>query len=183
MKRELGLVLAFAMVAPAVYAQREAGQTPGRDSNQALESSDKHHVKHIRGSNLIGSKVKSKDGGNLGEVDDIMFDPQTGQIQFVVLGKGGFLGIGEKLVPVPWRAINVESEREFTVNVDQQKLRTAPTFESQQHAELSNPDVILRVYRFYEVEPIGVGAPGTDTEAERGREQQQQRRQPQPDRN
>jgi hypothetical protein len=69
-------------------------------------------------------------------------------------------GAGQKLLPVPWRAVNVRSEREFALNVDKQKLGLAPIWSQTDTTE--QPDYIIRIYRFYEIEPQNdVGAPGS----------------------
>jgi len=50
-------------------------------------------------SKLIGTSVVSQDNESIGDVNDVLID-RGGQIQGVVIGVGGFLGIGEKSVAV-----------------------------------------------------------------------------------
>lgn len=38
---------------------------------------------------------------DLGEIEDFIIVPSTGEMQYAVLATGGFLGLGEKLVPIP----------------------------------------------------------------------------------
>jgi hypothetical protein len=47
------------------------------------------------GSSLIGSTVYGRDNENIGDVTDIVID-KTGKALGIVVGVGGFLGIGEK---------------------------------------------------------------------------------------
>src|ERR1051325_4496476 len=84
-------------------------------------------VGSIRASQLIQVSVKSGEGANLGKVEDLMVNPQTGLIEFALVSKGFVIengsvaGVGELVVPVPWQALNLGTERRFVFNLDDQK--------------------------------------------------------------
>src|SRR6476620_5782718 len=59
----------------------------------------------MRADTLIGENVYNRDGIELGEIKDIMLDVHAGTIAYAVLSFGGFLGIGDKLFAVPWKAL------------------------------------------------------------------------------
>ena len=54
---------------------------------------------------LIGSQVVNKDGHIIGTIDDLIVNPITNQVSGVILGAGGFLGVGTKQVGVALNAL------------------------------------------------------------------------------
>lgn len=51
---------------------------------------------------LTGTDVRNPQDERLGSVSDVLLDPETGQISYLIVARGGFLGIGEESVAVPW---------------------------------------------------------------------------------
>src|SRR6185295_2609072 len=52
-------------------------------------------------SRFVGQAVSNQAGQNVGDINDLLFD-KTGRISTAVIGVGGFLGIGEKSVAIPF---------------------------------------------------------------------------------
>jgi sporulation protein YlmC with PRC-barrel domain len=61
-------------------------------------------------SNQLDFTVWNQDGEQIGEVDDMVLDLDNSRISYVVVGTGGFLGLGEKKVFVPWNLLTIETE-------------------------------------------------------------------------
>ena len=59
-------------------------------------------------SDLIGTKVISANNESIGDINDVIVD-RNGQAVAAVVGVGGFLGIGEKNVAVPFNALQFAS--------------------------------------------------------------------------
>jgi sporulation protein YlmC with PRC-barrel domain len=69
-----------------------------------------------RASKLVGVKVVGNDDKKIGSINDVLID-HDGNAQTVVIGVGGFLGIGAKDVAVPFKAMQWRTEgRAVAVN-------------------------------------------------------------------
>ena len=83
-------------------------------------------------SEIVGRNVYSKTGEKIGDVNDLLVDG-SGKVTGVVIGVGGFLGVGEKAVALPYAALTTtlddKGERRLTVDVTKDALQKAPTFE------------------------------------------------------
>src|SRR5919202_1129579 len=98
-----GLALA-ALVAGPAFAQTTS-QGAGAAGQASPEARAGRFVTELpgamRGSKLIGTEVIGQDHVRIGSIDDLLVD-RDGRIRAVVIGVGGFLGIGEKNVAIPY---------------------------------------------------------------------------------
>src|SRR5881227_162823 len=112
----------------------------------------------VQVSKLVGTKVKSSHGEEIGVVKDVMIDRSTGCMAYTVLstGEGGAraAGGGGKLVAVPWAVYSPTSDvSALTVTVDRERIYSAPVFDYARIDEYSRPDYITNVYSYYGVSP------------------------------
>ena len=56
----------------------------------------------FRSDALLGAEVRSPDGVALGSVDDLVLNPETGKLGYLVIARGGFFGFDEARIPIPW---------------------------------------------------------------------------------
>jgi len=71
----------------------------------------------MRGSRFIGLDVYGADNQKIGDVDEILVDRQ-GKVHGFVLGVGGFLGIGQKNVAIPFDQVQWMSFPELRAALD-----------------------------------------------------------------
>ncbi len=80
---------------------------------------------------FLGATVTNPEGQTVGDINDLMFD-KAGNISTVVIGVGGFLGMGEKIIAVPFPALTISSgadgARTITLKASKDALKLAPTF-------------------------------------------------------
>ena len=186
----LSTLIVGIIVASSTYAQREqpnpAQPSADRDPTslirtppyvQATEAAKDKAAQgeYVRLSQFLGANVKGEDGQKLGQIEELIIVPQTRQIRFAVLAKGGVFGIGQSFSPVPWRAINVRSGEDYAINMSRKEIASAPTVEKDKYAELDRPEFITRVHEFYSVQTEALGSPGPREESESGSGQSQRR--------
>jgi sporulation protein YlmC with PRC-barrel domain len=82
----------------------------------------------FRASKIIDHAVKNEQGEEVGEVDDLIMS-RRGKIKKVVLSVGGFLGIGDRLVAVPFRSLRIHEKGEIIYNVTKEQLEKHPIFD------------------------------------------------------
>lgn len=83
----------------------------------------------ISSSKVEGTAVYATDGDKLGHIDHLMIGKRNGRVEYAVMSFGGFLGIGEAYHPLPWDALDYETDKGgYVVNIDKSKLEGAPYY-------------------------------------------------------
>lgn len=94
-------------------------QTVAIDETDRLIASDK----------VAGTAVFDPKGERLGSVYNFMVDKVTGQVAYAVMSFGGFLGLGERFYPLPWKALRYDPGRGgYVVDLDRQSLEAGPSY-------------------------------------------------------
>ena len=104
----------------------------------------------LKASELIGMSVQGTDGKKLGDIKDLVIDPEEGGIEYAVLEFGGFAGIGDKYFAVPWEALQLDpTNKKLLLDVHKKELKNAPGFDKNNWPDLGLEQVLI--YDFYEV--------------------------------
>jgi hypothetical protein len=80
-------------------------------------------------SEVIGETVRGPNNDKIGEISNLLLD-KDGKVMAAVIGVGGFLGIGQKDVAVPFTDLKLSNERDgdITLAATEEQLRNAPQF-------------------------------------------------------
>jgi sporulation protein YlmC with PRC-barrel domain len=100
-----------ALLATVAFAQQSPTATSDK-ANMApapAAASESSFQGNWRASKLVGVSVYNDNNESLGSINDLLMD-KDGNIKGVVLGVGGFLGVGEHLVAVPFDKIKFVNE-------------------------------------------------------------------------
>lgn len=81
----------------------------------------------IASNKVEGTALFTAAGEALGSILTIMVDKYTGQVAYVVMVSGGFLGLGESHIPLPWRALRYDPTLDgYVVEIDAARMAEAP---------------------------------------------------------
>lgn len=101
-----------ALAGTAMLATVASAQTPTATTdraNMAPAASESSFHGDWRASKIVGLSVYNDKNENVGSINDLLTD-RNGNIKAVVLGVGGFLGVGEHLVAVAFDKIKFVDE-------------------------------------------------------------------------
>lgn len=119
MRALIGQILAAGVIAIASFA-----------TLPALAADNMQSAEELRTSKIVGTKVYNNANENIGSVEDIVLKPD-GTMDEVVLSVGGFLGIGDKYVAVPFSDLKISrdgSSLRITTNGTKDSLKALPDY-------------------------------------------------------
>ena len=121
------------------------GADVNADETDRLIASDK----------VEGTAVYNRAGERLGSVQNVMIDKFSGQVAYAVMSFGGFLGIGERYHPLPWRALTYDTGLGgYVVDLGCEQLESAPSY-GRDEAPWGDPAYVRGVRDYYGV-PHGI---------------------------
>jgi sporulation protein YlmC with PRC-barrel domain len=97
-----------ALLASVAFAQNPTATTD-RANMAPAAASDSSFQGDWRASKVVGVSVYNDNNESLGSISDLLMD-KSGNIKAVVIGVGGFLGVGEHLVAIPFDKIKFVNE-------------------------------------------------------------------------
>src|SRR6478752_10379366 len=80
-----------------------------------------------RTSKVVGSSVVNEANENIGTIDDLIVTPSE-KVPFAALSVGGFLGMGSKLVVVPYSSLQVRDKKMVLPGATRESLKSLPEF-------------------------------------------------------
>lgn len=62
----------------------------------------------IASDRVEGTPVRSTNGSTIGTIERVMIDKLTGNVAYAVLSFNGFVGTGQRRLPIPWRQLTYD---------------------------------------------------------------------------
>src|SRR5919109_4626617 len=120
--------LATFVATAAVYAQQAPAPSPAPEPPKPVQAEG------YLASNYIGESVYNgtgNDAQNIGDVNDLVVDSK-GMVKSIVIGVGGFLGIGEKNVAIDFPKLSwveANGDRWLVTDATKDQLQGMPDFD------------------------------------------------------
>jgi hypothetical protein len=133
----------------------EGGPAPPEGDTAALErlAAEGPKTRLAAAGTLIGNRVLGSAGAaELGYIEEIMLDLQSGRIAYAVLSFGGFPAIPNKRFPVPWNALETD-QGDFILNMDRRTLEGAPGFDKDNWPDMADPAFGRLIHKHYGITP------------------------------
>lgn len=112
-------------------------------------------IRALSAGTLKGDSVKNIEGKDIGKVEEIMIELDTGRVAYVVLSTGGLLGLGDKFFALPWSMIAVDLEnQEVVADIDKETIDNAPGFDKDEWPDPTDLAWLNEVYDYYDAEPF-----------------------------
>ena len=121
----------------------------------------------LAASEIKGTKVKNLQSQEIGDIEEVLIEPETGHVRFAVLNVGGFLGIGATKVAVPWVAFQITKEGnkpKYVLDATKERLEKAPKVAGKHYERLYTREEAEPVYVYWNitwVEPAPAEGPST----------------------
>lgn len=129
--------------------QREVGTSAAQEANKEMQQMS-------RATKIIGRDVKNTKGENLGDIKDLVVDPQSGRVVYAVVSFGGVLGMGSKLFAIPMSVLRWSADKDdYILDMDKETLKKAPGFDKKHWPDSTSKWDQHReeINQFYHVNP------------------------------
>jgi hypothetical protein len=104
----------------------------------------------IASDKVEGTEVYNRQGDHLGTVHNFMVDKYTGQVAYAVMSFGGFLGIGQRYHPLPWKVLTYDpNQGGYVVDLDRDTLEGAPSYAADERPDWDDPRWGHGIYDYY----------------------------------
>jgi hypothetical protein len=110
----------------------------------------------IFASKVNGTPVFNGDGDRIGHIEDVAIGKVDGRVGYAILSFGGFLGMGDKLHPLPWSILTYDTDKNgYVVSLSKEQLKDAPSYSKEDLADIGDSDEQYRepIYSYYR--PLG----------------------------
>jgi sporulation protein YlmC with PRC-barrel domain len=130
------------------------GTAPTVGGNQTPQTMTANEIKYLRVSQLIGTTVKNSEGTDIGKLDNVVLDLNSGKVAYGILSVDrSFLGTSGKLAAIPWSAIRIDPRQGTAMlNVDKQTLQ-AIAFDRDHFPNLADPQYSRELYQRFNARP------------------------------
>ena len=103
---------------------------------------------------FYGDSAYDLAGKFLGEIEELVLDIHSGRLAYALLAVGGFLGMGRRMVAIPWSTVTVDRVyQRCVINVELERLIDAPSLDGDPFPRMADPSWATKVHAFFGCKP------------------------------
>jgi hypothetical protein len=104
----------------------------------------------IAADKVEGTAVYGARGEKMGSIYGLMIDKYSGRVIYAVMSFGGFLGLGDRYHPLPWKVLRYDPARGgYVVDLDRDLLEAAPSYGASEMPDWADPSWGRTVRDYY----------------------------------
>ena len=131
--------------------QTDTVQTNTTQTNMQPETETPKPHTLIASDRVEGTAVRRADGEKIGTIQRLMIDKLSGNVAYAVLSFGGFLGLNQKHLPIPWTRLTYDrSLGAYVLDLSEEELNRAPAFASIDWGDRSKE---IEIHDYYRARP------------------------------
>jgi hypothetical protein len=104
----------------------------------------------IASDRIEGTAVRRASGDKIGKIERLMLDKISGKVAYAVLSFGGFLGIGNKHLPIPWARLTYNPKLDaYEIDLSDDELKQAPSYEADENFDWGDRSREISIHSYY----------------------------------
>lgn len=124
------------------------------DTVMGTDPSVRETARLIASDKVEGTAARNSNGDKVGTIERVMIDKPTGKAAYAVMSFGGFLGMGQDYVALPWHLLRYNENLDaYELNVTEDQLRGAPAVTGGWETGTVNRDWERNIHSYYGVAP------------------------------
>jgi hypothetical protein len=101
-----------------------------------------------------GTVVRRLSGERIGSIQRLMIDKVSGNVAYAVLRFGGFLGMGEKHLPIPWEKLKFDTTTQaYQVSITEAERAAAPAYAAGGEFDWGDRKSEVDLHNYYSARP------------------------------
>ena len=108
----------------------------------------------IASDRVEGTPVRRANGHKIGTIRRLMIDKLSGNVAYAVLSFGGFLGMAQKHLPIPWARLKYDRMLgAYQLDLTDEELSRAPSFATDTEFDWGDRSREIEIHNYYRVPP------------------------------
>ena len=108
----------------------------------------------IASDRVEGTVVRRMSGEKIGTIQRLMLDKISGNVAYAVLRFGGFFGMGDKHLPIPWASLKFDTTTQaYHVSISDAELAKAPSYAADKEFDWGDRSEERKLHDYYRARP------------------------------